>query len=126
MVAAAAVLGVIAGAAGVGLMQAVNEPAELYETAGAALSTDEGEQVGTVAGSWFDGQQVYVVTVAGGDETKAYQCQLVLADGSRVLGGSWELPAGRTATWIVARPDGDVQSMELVGPSGGVWASAQV
>ena len=126
LITAAAVLGLIGGAAGAGLVHAVREPAQQYEVAGAPLSTSDGEQVGLVAESWFEGERVYVVTVTGGAQTKSYQCQLVLTDGSRVHGGSWELPAAVTAAWIVPRPEGDVLGMELVGGSGGVWASAQV
>ena len=92
---------------------------------GPALLTEDGSRVGTVLESRFEGAPVLVVTLTDGRVGVRYECQLVLADGTREPAGSWlvEVPA---VTWVVSRPDGaaDVAAVELVTPSGTVWATA--
>jgi hypothetical protein len=127
LVAVAAVLGILAGAAGMGIVQAVdNQPESVQVAAPGAFTTADGEQVGTVANSFYNSEPVLVITVTGGAQDGAYRCQVIMADGTRVDSGYWTLPAGETATWIVEAPAGEPTGMALVAESGQVWATAEL
>lgn len=129
-IAAAVVLGMVVGAgAGVAVLATrEQEPASRVAAAGAELVTgDDGRRVGTVLESWYSGQAVLVVTVADGQSGVRYDCELVLADGTRRPAGSWVLDDSADATWVVPRPDdAAVVGLELVTGSGRTWAAASL
>lgn len=128
-IAAAVVLGMVVGAgAGVAVLATrEQEPATRVAAAGADLITDDDRRVGTVLESWYSGQAVLVVTLAGGRPGVRYDCELVLADGTRRPAGSWILDDSAEATWVVPRPDdAAVVGVELVTGSGRTWATASL
>jgi hypothetical protein len=94
---------------------------------GAALRTPDGVPVGTVLEGRYSGQAVFVVSVAGGRAGVRYDCELLLADGTRRPAGSWRLDESAEATWVVPRPEGAaVVGVELMTGPGRTWAAAQL
>lgn len=107
-----------------GVLQPGAGDGSVLAAAGPGLVTGDGERVGTVLESWFDGRPVLVVSVSAARPGARYACELVLADGSRRPAGSWVLD-GTAATWVVQRPeDAPVTGVELVAPTGRTWAAA--
>lgn len=90
--------------------------------AGAALTTDGGEQVGTVSRSWSQGEPVLVVDISAGEPGRSYLCRLALADGGTSDAGRWTLSPDRPNSWVI--PDPGVHGVELVTDAGKVWSSA--
>lgn len=121
----AAVLALLVGAAGtaVVLNRSPESPAAVTAL-GPALVTGEGASVGTVLDSWYDGRKVLIVTLTQGRVGARYDCQLILADGTRQSGGSWVLDSQAGATWVIAHPGTDITRLELVTDSGSTWATA--
>lgn len=123
--AAAAVLGVVAGS---GLVLAlVDREGSTPEVSGqlasgVPLTTGEGSEVGTVARSWSDGEPVLVVDIAGGEPGRSYLCRLHLPDGQTHDVGRWTLSPDRPNSWVV--PDPGALVVELVSESGTVWSTA--
>ena len=121
----AAVLTLLVGAGtGAALMYAREDPAASVAADGPALLTRDGSRVGTVLDSRHDGQRVLVVTLTAGRVGTRYDCQLVLADGSREPAGSWVLREPSGTTWLLDRPDATVTGVELVTEAGRTWATA--
>ncbi|MPY78256.1 MAG: hypothetical protein GEV04_07130 [Actinophytocola sp.] len=124
--AAAVVLGMALGAAGVvALAPPEAEPGTAVTSNSALLRTSDGDPVGTVSASAVDGEPVMVVGVSDAPVSKRYTCRLVLADGSSVDAGRWQTRTEQGWTWVVRVPGAaDVVGVELVSDAGTVWSSA--
>ena len=123
--AVAAVLALLVGvAAGAAMMYAREDPAASVAADGPALLTRDGSRVGTVLDTRHDGQPVLVVTLTGGRVGVRYDCELILADGSRHPAGSWVVREPSGTTWLLDRPDATVTGLELVTEEGRTWATA--
>jgi hypothetical protein len=121
----AAVVALLLGVAvGATLMKAREHPVASVAADGPALLTHDGSRVGTVLDTRYEGQPVLAVTLTGGRVGVRYECQLVLADGSRQPAGSWVLRQPSGTTWLLDRPDGTVTGLELVTEAGRTWATA--
>jgi len=121
----AAVLALLVGVAGgVAVMSAFQEPPAQVAADGPALLTRDGSRVGTVLDTRYDGQPVLAVTLTAGRVGTRYDCQLILADGSRQRAGSWVLRQPSGTTWLLDRPDAKVTGLELVTDTGKTWAVA--
>lgn len=119
--AVALLLGVVGGVA---VMSARQDPVAQVAADGPALVTRDGARVGTVLDTRYDGQPVLAVTLTAGRVGVRYDCQLVLADGSRQPAGSWVLRQPSGTTWLLDRPDAKVTGIELVTDTGNTWATA--
>ena len=125
MAALAAVVALLAGVAGgVAVMSAYQDPPAQVAADGPALLTRDGSRVGTVLDTRYDGQPVLAVTLTAGRVGARYDCQLILADGSRQPAGSWVLRQPSGTTWLIDRPDARVTGLELVTDTGKTWATA--
>ena len=121
---AASVALLLGVAGGVALTTARQAPAAQVAADGPALVTRDGGRVGTVLDTRYDGQPVLAVTLTAGRVGVRYDCQLVLADGSRQSAGSWVLRQPSGTTWLLDRPDAKVTGLELVTETGTTWATA--
>ena len=121
---AAAVALLLGVAGGVVVMSARQDPAALVAADGPALLTRDGDRVGTVLDTRYDGQPVLAITLTAGRVGARYDCQLILADGSRQPAGSWVLRQPSGTTWLLDRPDAKVTGVELVTDTGKTWATA--
>ncbi|MFH5824877.1 hypothetical protein [Georgenia sp. AZ-5] len=93
--------------------------------AGAPVRTDDGERVGEVAPSYYRGERVLVLDVAGRPGAW-YECRLVLGDGTRQTAGEWTLDEAGTGSWVMPAPEGGAVGLELVTRTGAVWATAEL
>jgi hypothetical protein len=129
---AALLVGVLLGAGGVlGATAWFNRaPAGApHDTVAAQLITADGTPIGSVGLGRRDGRDYLLLNVTAAAEGAHYECILVGADGSRVSGGSWTLSDeyGRgtaSGAWLVPLTGTPPASVELVAPSGKVWARA--
>ena len=125
LVAVAAALALLLGVAGgVAVMKARDQPSTEVAAVGPALLTADGSRVGTVLDTRYDGRRMLAVTLTAGRVGARYECQLVLADGSRQSAGSWVLREPSGTTWLVERPATPLSGLELVTESGKTWATA--
>ncbi|WP_127131247.1 anti-sigma factor [Georgenia sp. SYP-B2076] len=125
----AAGVGLLVGAgatAGVLLGREQHTPPTASVAVGTPVVTAAGATVGSVASSWYDGEDVLVVDVSGGRAGASYECWLVLADGTRQSVGKWVLADDRGATWVVPAPTSAVDTLELTTQTGAVWATARL
>ena len=121
----AAILALLLGVAvGATLMKAREHPVASVAADGPALLTHDGSRVGTVLDTRYDGQPVLAVTLTGGRVGVRYDCELILADGSRHPAGSWVVRQPSGTTWLLDRPPGTVTGLELVTEEGRTWATA--
>lgn len=90
----------------------------------ASLVTGSGRSVGSVA---VDGGRPAAMTVRLDGVTPGvrYRCELVLADGTRQLVGSWTV-AGTSDTWTVTVPDRQADRVELTREDGAPVATADL
>lgn len=136
--AAALLLGAVLGAAGtVGLLGARGWQAPAVSVSAspspptarsAPLLTADGK-VGLAATTALDGRPVLALSVTAGRPGTTYECILLGRDDSRSSGGSWTLDgagygASGSGTWLVPLGEQELSGVELVGPSGKVWATA--
>jgi len=122
--AVAAVLALLAGVAGTALvLSQTNPPAS--SLAGTPIVTADGETVGSIQAARYEGNRVVVISVSGRPGA-TYDCRVELADGTQETLASWTLPPDGSAAWVVEVPEGQPTVMDLVAPSGRVWASAQL
>jgi hypothetical protein len=121
------VLGV-GGAVGVGAW--LNRPpvsgAQQAPTA-ARLLTADGVEVGSVGLARRDDRTYLLLNVTAGRSGNRYDCILVTPDGARLNGGNWTLTDqhGRgtaSGAWLVPITGDPPVAVELVAPSGTVWA----
>lgn len=99
-------------------------------TSASPLVTKSGETVGSVGVAMLADREHLVVTVTRARPGAAYECVVVAEDGQRRSAGTWTLDARSagaeaSGTWVVELPDGGVEHVELVAPSGAVWSRAQ-
>ncbi len=131
LVAAAAVVGILAG---VGItLASLAPPWSAPAAAGGAaatLTTGEGETVGTAGLATLAGRRYLTITVTRARPGAHYECIVVGPDGGRRSAGSWTLHSEygggvASGTWLVEAPPQEVVRVELVAPSGKVWSQAQ-
>lgn len=131
---AGVLIGAVAGAAlTLGVLAARGVPwPEPQRTAPAAsaLVTESGDAVGITGTALVDGRAALVLTITGGRPGMTYECVLVGADGTRTSGGTWTLAesgygTGAGGTWTVPLPASELTAVELVTPTGAVWATAR-
>lgn len=136
LAAAALVAGLVLGVAGTLLVigppapppAAVSVPGEV--TTASPLVTRTGDTVGTAGRTVLLGRDHLVITVTSARPGATYDCVVVGQDGQRRTAGTWTLDASYGAerasgTWVVEVPDGGLDRVELVAPSGTTWAQAQ-
>ncbi|MGC3995561.1 MAG: zf-HC2 domain-containing protein [Propionicimonas sp.] len=97
----------------------------------ASLVTDAGDAVGSVGLATLSGRTYVLLNVTSGKPDVRYECILVGADGTRTSGGAWALndeygTGTASGSWLVPLAGDPPVSVELVGPSGGVWARASL
>ncbi len=127
---ACVLIGLLAGIGGVfGVNALLNRPpaAPASDPIAVQLITSTGDPVGSVGIARRDGRQYLLLNVTTGKTGNRYDCILVKADGTRVNGGAWKLTDeyGRgtaSGAWLVPITGDDPVSVELVAPSGNVWA----
>lgn len=128
---ACVLIGLLAGIGGsIGVNALLNRPpaaSTLPETAAARLITAGGEAVGSAGLAHRDGRAYLLLNVTAGRDGAHYDCILVKADGSRLNGGSWTLTDeyGRgtaSGSWLVPIAGDPPVAVELVAPTGAVWA----
>lgn len=98
-------------------------------SAAAALRTSDGDIVGTVGFSELAGRPHLLISIADAPPGLTYDCVVVDASGERFDGGTWTLAADEgestaSGSWVVevaSRPE----RVEMVTPSGYVWATAE-
>lgn len=120
--AAAAVLGLAAGAAATAYLVGGEEP----DPWSAPLVATDGSTVGLVAHSYDDRGEVLVVEVTGGRAGATYTCRLRLRDGSTRDAGTWTLASDRPNSWVVPVGGDEVDHLEMVAAGGRTWASASL
>lgn len=124
LAAVAAVVALLAGALGTAfVLRSAAPPPD--SVAGAPFVTAEGDTVGSVQTARYEGEGVLVVSV-NGPPGATYDCRVERADGTQQTLASWTLPPDGEAAWVMDAPDGTVVRMDLVAPSGRVWASADL
>ena len=82
--------------------------------------------MGTVTGSFVDGQPVLVIGVSEAKVGIHYECRLRFSDGRERAVGDWVIRSERGATWVVPAPSTGVEAVELVTDAGTVWSSATI
>lgn len=99
-------------------------------TTASALVTRDGRTVGSAGMTSIAGQDQLVISVTSARPGATYECVVVGEDGERTSAGTWTLD-GRyggedaSGTWVVEAPEGGVEAVELIAPSGTVWAEAE-
>ncbi len=96
----------------------------------ASLFTADGAAVGSVGLTRRDGRAYLLLNVTAGRSGVRYDCILVQPDGSRHNGGSWTLSDeyGRgtaSGSWLVPITGDPPVAVELVAPTGAVWAQGR-
>lgn len=123
--------GLLLGAGGaVGVDAWLNRPpvtTTLPAPTATRLVTADGTEVGSVGLTRRDGRAYLLLNVTAGRGGARYDCILVTPDGTRLNGGSWTLndEHGRgtaSGSWLVPITGEPPVAVELVAPTGTVWA----
>lgn len=125
-VAVAALAGVALGIGGTriaGESTSPDPPPTVLDTA-TPLATADGDEVGEVSRARSESGPQLIIAVHDGPPRTAYTCRVTLEDGTTQDVGHWELSADDTNVWVVNHPSQGVRSVELIGDSGEVWATA--
>lgn len=134
LVAAAVVVGLLAGIGGTLAVTAwLDRPptgTSGFQPDSARLLTAAGEEVGFVGIARREDRTFLLLTVTSGRPGASYECILVAPDGTRSSGGSWTLSAEygtdvASGAWLVPLSGQQPTDVELVAPSGRVWARAR-
>jgi hypothetical protein len=133
LLAAAVLLGLLAGVGGtLAATTLLGRPSNSQHQVpvAAQLVTDKGEPVGSVGLSSLSGRSYLLLNVTTGRPGASYECILVGRDGHRTSGGSWALSdeygtGDASGSWLVPLTGEQPVSVELVAPSGTVWAQAR-
>lgn len=133
MVAAAVLLGLLAGVGGtLATTGWLERPAatDHRPPVAAPLLTAKGETVGSVGLATLDGRSYLLLNVTTGRPGATYECILVGRDGERTSGGSWALTqeygnGSASGSWLVPLSGEQPAGVELVAPSGTVWAQGR-
>lgn len=126
--AAATLLGVGVGAAGAWTLtdDPPPDPPTVVSAPAAPLVGTDGEDVGAVSRTHDDGGNRLVVIVHDDAPAGVYTCRVTLADGSRQDVAEWPVSGYDEVAWVLDEPSPGVRSVELVGESGDVWATADL
>lgn len=97
------------------------------EPVAARLLTSGGDAIGSVGIARRSGRTFVLLNVTAGRSGARYDCILVGSDGSRLNGGTWTLSDeyGRgtaSGAWLVPIAGAPPVAVELVTPTGTVWA----
>jgi len=126
LVAAAVAAGILAGGVGAVVIRSADSPSTTAAVEGeTTLRTGNGDDVGSVLQSRYEGKTVLVLRIARGVPGMHYTCRLRLGDGSALDAGEWIVPDSGSAVWITPAPS-DLVGVELVTESGTVWSTAPV
>lgn len=129
-VAAGVLAGLLLGIGGtVGVLAWLDRPAAPASQPSVAtrLLTSAGEEVGSAGLATRAGRTSLLLNLTAGRPGASYECILIAADGSRRSGGSWTLSESygsgtASGAWLVPIEGDPPAAVELVSPSGGVWA----
>lgn len=100
-------------------------PSTLSAPTATRLLTADGAEVGSVGLTRRDGKAYLLLNVTAGRRGARYDCILVGPDGARLNGGSWTLndEYGRASgSWLVPLTGEPPVAVELIAPTGTVWA----
>lgn len=133
LVAAAVLIGLLAGVGGTLATTALlNRPgsAQHQVPVAAQLLTAKSEAIGSVGLTTLNGRSYLLLNVTSGRPGASYECILVGLDGRRTSGGSWALSdeygtGVASGSWLVPLTGDQPGGVELVAPSGTVWARAR-
>ncbi len=131
LVAAAIVLGLALGVGGTLAATTLRQRAVATEhvPVAAQLLNAKGESVGSAGLATLDGRSYLLINVTTGRPGASYECILVGRNGARTSGGSWSLTdeygtGVASGSWLVPVTGAHPASVELVSPSGNVWAKS--
>lgn len=126
--AAAALLGVAVGAAGVQVLtdQPAPDPPAVVSARAVPLLGVDGADVGAVSRTHDDDGTRLVVVVHDDAPAGVYTCRVTLVDGTRQDVAEWPVSGYDEVAWVLDEPPPGVRSVELVGESGEVWAVADL
>jgi hypothetical protein len=131
LVAAAIVLGLALGVGGTLAATTTRQRvvAADHVPVAAQLLNSKGESVGSAGLATLDGRSYLLINVIAGRPGASYECILVGQDGKRTSGGSWSLTdeystGVASGSWLVPVTGAQPTSVELVSPSGTVWAKS--
>lgn len=131
LLAACIAAGLLIGVGGtVGVSALLNRPpasSTLPAPTAVSLLTADDTEVGSVGLTQRGGRAYLLLNVTAGKSGMRYDCILVKPDGSRTNGGNWTLTDehGRgtaSGSWLVPIAGDPPVSVELVAPTGTVWA----
>lgn len=133
LIAAAVLLGLLAGVGGtLAATSLLNRPpsGQHQVPVAAQLVTGKGEAIGSVGLTTLNGRGYLLLNVTTGRPGASYECILVGKDGTRTSGGSWALSdeygtGDASGSWLVPLAGDQPVGVELVAPSGTVWAQAR-
>lgn len=133
LIAAAVVLGLLAGIGGTLAATAVLNRAPVassHAPVATRLVTDAGDEVGSAGIAMLSGRAFLTLNITSGKPGMRYDCVLVGHDGARTDGGSWVLTdeyrtGAASGSWLVPLSGEPPASVELIGPSGAVWSKAR-
>lgn len=130
-VAAAVLVGLLAGVGGtLTVINSWNRPpdsAVSHPPVAGQLLTSRAAAVGSVGLATLNGRSYLLLNVTTGKAGATYECILVGSDGQRTSGGAWTLTdeygsGTASGSWLVPIRGEPPVSVELVAPSGRVWA----
>lgn len=129
----AAAIGVVVGVgATLGTVAAMNRPpatSTQLQPVAASLVTGAGDEVGSVGLTTQAGRRYVLLNITVGKPDVRYECILIGKDGTRTSGGTWtltdEYPTGSASgSWLVPFSGDPPVAVEMVTPTGTVWARA--
>ena len=124
--AAAAVAGLLVGSVGVALLRQPDPSVPSSASAEHRLRTSDGEDVGSVRPSSYQGRDVLVIAVDNAKPGTRYACMLELRNGTTLEVGTWTVPASGHGTWVTPL-SGSTSGVQLVATTAGkVWATAEL
>jgi len=132
LVAAAVLLGLLAGIGGTlavtGGFARPGNSASSHAPVAVDLLTSTGQAVGSAGITTEGGKTFLLLNITSGKPGASYECLLVGQDGQRTSGGKWGLTSGygsdrASGSWLVPLTGDSPVGVELVAPSGTVWAA---
>ena len=134
LLAAAVLLGLLSGIGGTlavtGGLSRPGNSAPAQAPVAIPLLTSAGQGIGS-AGITTQASRTYLLlNITSGKPGSSYECLLVGRDGSRTSGGTWGLTSEygseeASGSWLVPLSGEAPVRVELVAPSGTVWATGQ-
>lgn len=135
VLAAAAALGLVVGVGGTMTVSSwLGRPPDSgtqHPPVAASLVTSAGETVGSVGIATRSGRSYLLLNVTSGRPGASYECFLVDQEGQRSSGGRWSLTTeygaeAASGSWLVPLDGEPPVGVELVAPSGAVWARGRL